>query len=301
MGANFHIAPTDQSKWRVTDVEAWLGALDKGITYMKNVIIHCDGDISYNSGTGQLTWSDTLRILFNREDGDACENTIAAGNITLTDNQFCYVDVNDTNGTVLTVTAATVTPDGVSNFIAVNRLILGYRNTASDEYFPVYLNLTDVGVVFASSAEVNTGTETAKAISPDSLAGSHLGEKGFSVALIASDTDVAVADGVYAFCVPASMANMDIIACVATVHTAGTTSTTDIQIRRRRDTTDVDVLSTKLTIDTGETSSITAVNPFVVNTANDDLDEGDLIFIDIDAISTTAPKGLFVTVMAQLP
>ena len=112
---------------------------------------------------------------------------------------------------------------------------------------------------------------------------------------------VAVADGVYAFCVPASMANMDIIACVATVHTAGTTSTTDIQIRRRRDTTDVDVLSTKLTIDTGETSSITAVNPFVVNTANDDLDEGDLIFIDIDAISTTAPKGLFVTVMAQLP
>lgn len=545
MGANFHIAPTDQSKWRVTDVEAWLGALDNSITYMKNIIIHCDGDVAYNDLTGVLSWTGILRILFNREDGDVCENTIAIGNITLADNQFCYVDLNDTNGTALTIAKATITPDGVSNTIAVNRLVLGYRNTTSNEYYPVSLHLPSggggheiqdegspmtqrSGLDFVGSnvavtddsgndktvvtiGEVNDGfnfpligehidylhttisssayawkgnyylpkksgkiygvgvlidpavsgatyqgavfekdgshiitsiTKTEEVVldhtertliwmwfttpvsftagtkfgimagrndstdtygfptssdtgenpsnfnaiggnaddtygiriakanpavddtidvttgqfgtvvcfsldsapifsDADSIHASIGGEiaaitekttpiaadlvliedseasdakkriqlsnlpdvykRVFNIALTASDADVAVVDGTYAFCVPEALAGMNIIDVVATVHTAGTTGTTDIQVRRRRDTTDADVLSTKVTIDSGETSSITAAIAFVVNTANDDLAEGDLIFIDIDAISTTAPKGLFVTVTAQLP
>jgi hypothetical protein len=127
-------------------------------------------------------------------------------------------------------------------------------------------------------------------------------QRGFSVSLVASDTDVAVADGTSGFCVPETLDGMNIVDCVASVYTAGTTGTTDIQIRRSRAGADVDVLSTKLTIDSAEVSSITAAAPFVINTSNDDLAEGDILFVDIDAISTTtAPKGLFVTVMAELP
>lgn len=156
-------------------------------------------------------------------------------------------------------------------------------------------------ISYASSAEINTGTETAKTVNPDALAGSHLGEKGFCVPSFGSGTNVATGNGTLSFCVPASMGNMDIVSCVASVHTAGTTGTTDTQIRRRRAAADTDVLSTKLTIDSGETSSTTAATPYVINAANDDLNEGDMIYIDVDAVSTTAPKGLSVTIMAQLP
>jgi hypothetical protein len=61
------------------------------------------------------------------------------------------------------------------------------------------------------------------------------------------------------------------------------------------------MLSTKLTIDSGETGSDTAATPAVINTSYDDVATNDLLRIDIDAISTTAPKGLIVTLEFRLP
>lgn len=141
MANNFHPAWTTSTHGRVSELNPALASLDKAITYAKNVIVHCDGSVTYNSGTGQLAWSGTLRILFNREDGKAIENTVATGNVTLTDNQFAYVDLNETDATALTVYAASVSTGSASNFITFNRLVLGYRNTGSDAYFPVYLQL----------------------------------------------------------------------------------------------------------------------------------------------------------------
>jgi hypothetical protein len=66
-------------------------------------------------------------------------NTIGAGNITLADNEFAYLDLNETNETVLTMAKAAVTPGSASNFKTVNRIVLGYRNTASDILYSVYL------------------------------------------------------------------------------------------------------------------------------------------------------------------
>jgi len=123
--------------------------LDAAITYLKNFFISCDGTITYNSSTGVLTWSDTIRILFNRTNGETCENTIAAGNVTLTDNQFAYVDLSETDGQAVSCSAATVTTDAASNFIAYNRLVLGYRNAASDKFYPVALNLPIAPICFA--------------------------------------------------------------------------------------------------------------------------------------------------------
>lgn len=156
-------------------------------------------------------------------------------------------------------------------------------------------------VELATIAETSTGTDATRAVTPDGLAGSDFGERAFCVVPFESDTDTATGDGKVGFCVPSSMANMDIVYCVASVHTAGTTGTTDIQIRRRRSGSDADVLSTKLTIDSGETSSTTAATPYAINTSNDDLSEGDLIYFDIDSISTTAAKGLSITIGCKIP
>ncbi|MDH4319958.1 MAG: DUF1349 domain-containing protein [Desulfobulbaceae bacterium] len=140
MGTNFHTAPTTATKWKPADVEAFLSTLDQAITYGKNVIVHCDGLVTYNK-TGKLAWASTLRITFNRADGKAVQNTVAAGSITLADGEFAYLDLNETDATALTMAKAAVTTGAASNFIAYNRLVLGYRNAASDEFFPVNLHL----------------------------------------------------------------------------------------------------------------------------------------------------------------
>ena len=92
---------------------------------------------------------------------------------------------------------------------------------------------------------------------------------------------------------------MDLVDVHAEVITAGTTGTTDIQIHNV--TQAADMLSTKLTIDSGETGSDTAAAAAVIDTANDDVAENDMLRIDIDAVSTTAAQGLIVTLGFRLP
>ena len=156
MGTNFHTALAASNIWTPGSVNPTYAGLDRGITYLKNIILHCDGVVTYNPLTGVLTWSSILRILFNRADGQAIQNTVAAGNVTLTDNQFAYADLSETNDAVLTVSAATVTTTAASNFLAYNRIVLGYRNTASDLYFPVYLRADRIAKVQTSTVTTTT-------------------------------------------------------------------------------------------------------------------------------------------------
>jgi len=109
-------------------------------------------------------------------------------------------------------------------------------------------------------------------------------------------TAVETGDGALYFAVPASWNGRDITSVRAFVTTAGTTGTTDIQIARIRSGTPADVLSTKLTIDSGETTSDTADAAAVINTSNDDLATDDILRVDVDAVSGTAPEGLFIQI-----
>jgi hypothetical protein len=72
----------------------------------------------------------------------------------------------------------------------------------------------------------------------------------------------------------------------ATVDTAGVTNLTTIDINNNGTT----ILSTKITIDTGEKTSRTAATPSVISSPNFKL--GDIITFDVDAVQTTAAKGL---------
>lgn len=139
MGTNFHTPYAADTTFKISSLNLVPSSLDKAITYLKNPIVNCDGDITYDKTTGQLSWSDTIRIIFNEESGDIIENTIAAGNITLSDNEFAYCDLAETDGQAISMAKAAVTTDAASNTIAVNRLVMAYRNTSSDELFPVYL------------------------------------------------------------------------------------------------------------------------------------------------------------------
>lgn len=92
---------------------------------------------------------------------------------------------------------------------------------------------------------------------------------------------------------------MNLTGVAAVVYTAGTTGTLDVQIRNHTDTTDM--LSTKITIDSGEVDTLTAATPAVIDTTKDDVVTGDVIAIDIDTIHTTPAKGLVVQLKFELP
>ena len=156
------------------------------------------------------------------------------------------------------------------------------------------------GVVeLATVAELDTGTDTGRAVTPDVLAGSNFGERIVELLAVDFTVDTAVADGLAYFHVPSSMAGMNLVEVHAEVFTAGTTNTTDIQIANV--TQGADMLSTVITIDSGETGSDTAAAAAAIDTGEDDLTVNDMIRIDIDAVSSTEAKGLLVTLVFRFP
>ena len=139
MGTNFHTPWDNSTLFKSSSMNPVPSSLDQAITYKKVILIHCDGTMDYVKTTGVLSWSSTLRIHFIRSDGQAIQNTVNAGSVTLADNEFAYVDLNETNNTVVTVQKAAITTGAAANFKAYNRIMLAYRNASSDELYPVEL------------------------------------------------------------------------------------------------------------------------------------------------------------------
>jgi hypothetical protein len=158
------------------------------------------------------------------------------------------------------------------------------------------------GVVeLAIASEVNTGTDATRSITPDALAGSNYGTAVVQILVFDDATDCATGDGAgdVFFRVPSTINGFDLVGVAAQCQTAGTTGTMDVQIHNV--TQAADMLTTKLTIDSAETDSSTAATAAVIDTANDDVATGDQIRIDVDAVHTTAAKGLLVELQFRLP
>lgn len=100
--------------------------------------------------------------------------------------------------------------------------------------------------------------------------------------LLNTSVALGAGDDAVRFRIPAAM-NGWVIKSVAASRKSGT-GTPTIQIRNVTD--GVDVLSTRLTIDSGETDSSTAATAAVINTSNDDVATGDQFAIDIDSAGT---------------
>lgn len=115
-------------------MEAPLILLDRACTYFKGAFVGCDGTLTWSAGT--LTWSGSLHIYFTTSAGLECHNSVAAGNIALSDSEYAYVTLSETNDTVLTVSKAAFSLGSASGFMPYNRLCLGYRNAADDGFYP---------------------------------------------------------------------------------------------------------------------------------------------------------------------
>ena len=155
------------------------------------------------------------------------------------------------------------------------------------------------GVELATSAEINTSTDAARAMTPDLFAASNYGLRYVALSVGDPSTAMSTGNNKAKFHVPAGLNGMDLVEVHAEVSTAPAGSTADIQLSRNGS---ADMLSTKITIDASETGSDTAATAAVINTSNDNVSTNDTIQIDIDQVgSSTAGSGLVVTLGFRIP
>ncbi len=100
--------------------------------------------------------------------------------------------------------------------------------------------------------------------------------------LLNTDAALVAGDDAVRFRIPAALNGWN-IASVAASRKSGT-GVPAIQIRNVTDA--VDVLSTKITIDSGEIDSSTAATPPVIDTSKDDVATGDQFAVDVDVSGT---------------
>ena len=156
-------------------------------------------------------------------------------------------------------------------------------------------------VELATTAETNTGASTTLAVTPDGLAESVYGEVPIGMLVESGTTALTIGDAKNGnfFRIPEKCNGWNIIRVAAQVWTAGTTGTTTVQLRNVTDS--VDVLSTRITIDSGGKDSKDATTPAVINTDNDAVATGDQFTWDVDTVQTTAPYGLYCEMVLRLP
>ena len=124
------------------------------------------------------------------------------------------------------------------------------------------------------------------------------GKRVIQVKVFGDATALATGNGKAIFMVPVELNGMNLVDVEAFVTTVSSSGAPDIMIRNVTDSQDM--LSTSITIDANENSSLTAATAPVINTSYDDVATGDLIAIDVDGAGTGA-KGLGVILSFQTP
>lgn len=127
------------------------------------------------------------------------------------------------------------------------------------------------------------------------------------IVVFGPNTDHVVEDGAVYYLAGDDVDSLNLTEVEAQVVEAGTTGTLDIDLTRCDPVasgnacsgTTADMLSTNLTVDSGENSSNNAATAAVIDTNYDDISAGDLIRIDIDSVQSVKGKGLTVRLKFQ--
>lgn len=160
---------------------------------------------------------------------------------------------------------------------------------------------TGASLTAANASDLNTGTDTAKFATADAIAGSNFGMKTIEVLLSdPAGSAVTTGDGKAFIRITSDLNGMNLVGCGAVLDTAGTGGGYLMQLRRKRAGSDVDMLSTRISIDSGENDSADAATPPAINASNDDVATGDRIYFDRDGVPTGG-KGDAVWMQFQLP
>lgn len=116
------------------------------------------------------------------------------------------------------------------------------------------------------------------------------------VTILVSDPNgdaITTGDGKAYYPVPSTLDGRFLVDARAVLDSAGTGGGFLCQLRRKRSGVDADMLSTRISIDSGENDSLDAATPPAIDDANDGVATGDRIYIDVDGVPTGG-KGLTV-------
>ncbi|MFH2030838.1 MAG: hypothetical protein ABIJ40_09535 [Bacteroidota bacterium] len=160
------------------------------------------------------------------------------------------------------------------------------------------LAITDDIPVKATAAEIDTGTDDAKFVTADGFAGSNRGKRIIQIKVFDDATVITTGDGKIIFMIPVELNGMNLVDVEAFVTTVSSSGLPTVQIRNVTDA--VDMLTTLITIDATEFSSLTAATAPVINTTYDDVATGDIIAVDVD-VSGVGTKGLGVILSFSTP
>lgn len=109
-----------------------------------------------------------------------------------------------------------------------------------------------------------------------------------------AETDCATGDGKAFLPIPLSLDGLSLIGIHGECKVAGVTTTMDMQVHNV--TQAVNLLSTLLTWDTGETGTDTAATPAVIKSNGDEIVAAyDVLRLDFDSVHTTPAKGCILT------
>jgi hypothetical protein len=272
-------------------------------------------DVANKSTTTSLGTSDTLYPTQNAVKTYADTKALLAGSTSqaFSASQFEVGHASDTS--ITRVSAGIIAVEGVTILRTVDVDDTPVNGATTDpvssnwayDHAALASSDTVVGhVEIATSAETTTGTDATRAISPDGLAGSEFGKR--TVSILVSDPNgdaITTGDGKAVFPIDTTLNGMNLVAVKGYLSTVSSSGAPNVQIRRSRRSsatarTTADMLSTALTIDASEFESADAATAAVINTSNDDVQTGDMIFVDIDGAGTGA-KGLQVLLTFQLP
>lgn len=119
-----------------------------------------------------------------------------------------------------------------------------------------------------------------------------LASANYEIKLFADTSSAVVGDGAFFFPIPRDVSNLYLTDAQAGVSTPGGSGTMTVQVHNVDAA--VDMLSTEITIDAGDTTSFTAAVPSVVDVANSQVSVGQTIRIDVDTIPASDGLGLAV-------
>lgn len=267
-----------------------------------------DTNISDDTGTGALVFGTNPTIATPTINGAATweDNTRQTFN---PGNTQPGLNVGENSADPSSLLNADIWYDGTNHTFDV-RANGATQSLAFVSQLPAAASETVAGIIeIATTAEINTGTDATRAVAPDQFAASNFGTRVAQMVPFDFTVDTATGDGKFYFVVPEELNGMVLVGVRAQVVTAGTTNATNVDLARCATAatgnacsgTVVDMLSTNITIDSGENSTDTAATPAVIDTANDDVATGQIIRVDVDAVSTTPAKGLLVTMKFRLP
>lgn len=238
------------------------------------------------SGTADVAaFTAAGRALVDDADASAQRTTLGLGSIATQ----AASSVTITGGSVTGITDLAIADGGTGESTA-SAAFTALKQAASD---------SATGVVeLATVAETTTGTDTARAVTPDGLAGSVYGTKTVCLKVIEDTATLTTGDGKMKWVVPVELNGMNLVTVGAHVFTVSSSGLPTVQIHNATDA--ADMLSTRITIDAGEKDSATAAAAAVIDTGADDVATGDEIRIDVD-VAGTSTTGLEVRLGFRTP